>query len=253
MSESSQRNFICLKWGTRYPAKYTNILYKSVQRHTTKPFRFVCVTDDPSGLDEGIDIQPIAPNPGYPEDEWPNIFLKLAIFQDGFANLSGPTLFLDVDVVIMDNIDCFFEYAPGENCIIHNWIEWHKTIFRARPNIGNSSVFRFEAGKSGYIYEDFLKRFEDANNRKLFPTEQAFLTDSMKKVNWWPEEWVVSFKRKCRPVFPLNLMIPPQEPKTRILVFHGNPDPDQAVAGFRGRKPHHYTLPAPWILEHWKK
>lgn len=251
MSATTQRNIVCLKWGTRYPAQYTNILYRSVLRSTTHPVRFVCVTDDPTGLDEGIDAQPIPPNPGYPEDRWPNIFLKLAILQDGYANLEGPTLFMDVDVVIMGNIDAFFEYAPGENCIIHNWIERHKTIFRKRPNIGNSSIFRFEAGKSGYIYQDFLDHFDEANNTAIYPTEQAFLTHAMKHVKWWPEAWVASYKRRCRPAFPFNLLHPPKEPKTKILVFHGNPDPDQAIAGFKGKKMHHFTLPAPWIEKYW--
>lgn len=85
----------------------------------------------------------------------------------------------------MGNIDSFFDYQPEKNCIIHNWIEWHKTLFRTRPHIGNSSVFRFEAGKSQYIYDNFINHFEAANNSKLFPTEQAFLTHAMREVCWW--------------------------------------------------------------------
>ncbi len=243
-------NIICLKWGTRYPASYTNTLYHSVKRHLKRPFRFLCVTDDPTGLDEGIDTHTFPENPGY-EGKWPNIFSKLAILQDGFAGLQGPTLFFDVDVVIMDDIDCFFDYEPGRCCIIHNWIEWHKTIFRKRPNIGNSSVFRFDAGKSGYIFETFLREFKEANDPTLYPTEQAFLTHAMKDPVWWPEDWVQSFKRSCRPVFPLNLLIPPSRPSTRVLVFHGAPDPDEAVVGFKGKKLHHRTLPAPWIKDDW--
>lgn len=249
MSESTTGNVICLKWGTRYPAAYTNELYRAVKKNTTRSIRFICVTDDPTGLDEGIEAVDFPPNPGY--NNWPNIFSKLAILQDGFANLQGPTLFLDVDVVIMGNIDCFFDYMPGKNCIIHNWIEWHKTLFRKRPHIGNSSIFRFEGGKSGYIYETFLKEFDEANDQSKYPTEQAFLTHAMKEVYWWPEEWARSFKRTCRPVFPLNLFVTPKKPDTRILVFHGNPDPDQAVAGFDDGKLHHKVLPCSWISEYW--
>ncbi len=249
MSKKPECNVICLKWGTRYPASYTNIIYHSVKRHLSRPFRFLCVTDDPSGLDEGIEPHPFPDNPGY--EKWPNIFSKLAILQDGFAGLEGPTLFLDVDVVIMQDIDCFFDYMPGRNCIIHNWIEWHKTLFRKRPAIGNSSIFRFDAGHSGYIFETFKREFEAANDRRRYPTEQAFLTHAMQNPCWWPEEWVKSFKRTCRPVFPLNLVKAPARPDTKILVFHGNPDPDQAVDGFRGKKVHHRVLPAKWILDDW--
>lgn len=252
MPDASNCNVICLKWGTRYPASFTNILYGSVKRNLSRPFRFVCVTDDPNGLHPEIEAVPLAPNPGYPYDRWPNIFMKLAVLQEGFAGLQGPTLFLDVDVVILGQLDCFFDWNPGQNCIIHNWIEWHKTLFRARPAVGNSSVFRFEAGpRGGALYETFLREFDEANDPSLYPTEQAFLTHAMGKVSWWPEEWVCSFKRKCRPVFPLNLIVPPRRPLTKILVFHGAPDPDQAVEGFAGKKWHHRTLPAPWILDDW--
>ncbi len=242
-------NVMCLKWGSRYPSVYTNILYRSVKRHLHRPFRFVCVTDDGTGLDEGIETVAFPRNPGY--SQWPNIFSKLAIFEPGFADLKGSVLFMDVDVVIMGDMDCFFDFRPGRNCIIHNWIEWHKTLFRKRPAIGNSSLFRFEAGSSGYVYETFLREFEDANNRALYPTEQAFLTHAMKEVCWWPEEWVRSFKRTCRPCFPLNLFVPPARPETKVLVFHGAPDPDQAIVGFDDGKWRHRTLPAGWIADDW--
>lgn len=251
MSETQPVNILCLKWGTRYPADYTNILYHSVKRHLHRPFRFVCVTDDAEGLDEGIEAVDFPPNPGYAK--WPDIFAKLAIYQDGFADLVGPTLFMDVDVVIQDDIDCFFDYKPGKNCIIHNWIEWHKTLFRKRPAIGNSSIFRFEAGKSGYIFDTFIREFEQANDKSLYPTEQAFMTHAMKEVYWWPEQWAMSFKRSCRPIFPLNLFMAPKKPDCKILVFHGAPDPDEAVVGFKDSKKHHWTLPCPWILDNWHK
>lgn len=250
-------NIICLKWGTRYPASFTNILHASVRRHLRRPFRFVCFTDDPTGLDEGIDAQPFPPCP----DErvlragahWPNIFVKLCLFQDGLAGLRGPTLFFDVDVVIQQDIDCFFDYLPGKNVIIHNWVERRKQLLRGRPAIGNSSCFRFEAGKSDYVYQTFLAEIEQAVDRAHYTTEQAFMTHAMREVHWWPEAWVRSFKRSCVPPFPLNLLVAPKKPDAKVLVFHGNPDPDQAVEGFMGKgvKLHRRALPCPWILEDW--
>ena len=244
-------NIICLKWGTRYPVEYTNRLYRSVKKHLSRPFRFLCVTDDPKGLDNGIEAVEIAENPGYEAEMWPNIFIKLCIFKDGFANLEGPTLFFDVDVVIMQDLDCFFDYKPGKNCIIHNWLPRRKTLFRGLPHIGNSSLFRFEAGKSGYIYDTFLREFQQANDRSCYPTEQAFMTHAMKEVYWWPTEWALSFKRHCVPCFPLNLLHAPHKPDTKVLVFHGLPDPDQAIVGFNDGVLRHRTLPAPWIADYW--
>jgi len=252
-NEKPTCNILCLKWGTLYSADYVNILYHSVKRHIKRPFRFVCSTDDAAGLHEGIDIVPLPPNPA-PDtmQQWPNIFAKLAIYKNGFADLKGPTLFLDVDIVIRGEMDCFFDYNPGKYCIIHNWIEPHKTLFRARPAIGNSSIFRFEAGEaSDHIFQCFLNEIDQALDRECYPTEQAFMTHAMKSPLWWPEEWVASFKRSCCLYFPLNLILTPKNTKANILVFHGNPNPDQAIAGFKSRKIHRSTLPAPWILEDW--
>lgn len=246
-------NVLCLKWGTRYPAFFVNRLYAGVSRHLRPPFRFVCVTDDPSGLEKGIDAVPFPPKPeGFPQD-WPNIFVKLLVFQDGFAGLSGPTLFLDIDQIITGDLDCFFTYRPGEFCIIHNWIEWRKRLFRSAPKIGNSSCFRFEAGKSDFIYRAFLREMPQALDRHLYRTEQAFMTHAAGQVNWWPDSWVRSFKRSCERPWPLNFLLPPRfVPDTRILCFHGRPDPDEAIAGYHGRHPNETTLPAPWVKDLWE-
>jgi hypothetical protein len=246
-------NILCLKWGTRYPAHYVNRLYHSVKRNLTIPFLFHCCTEDPSGLDADIRIIPFPPDPDLPGRGWPDILVKLVLTADGFGGLRGPTLFLDVDIIITGNMDCFFQYRPGENCIIHNWVSPRKLLFRKKPHVGNSSVFRFEAGNSGYIYETFLREKARAADFKIFNTEQAFLTYAMKEVNWWPADWVRSFKFHCRKTFPLNHVVAPSLPQDcRILVFHGKPDPDEAIVGFTGKRPNHKTLPAPWILDYWK-
>lgn len=246
-------NVLCLKWGKRYPAYYVNNLYAGVKKYLHRPFRFVCVTDDPSELVDEIDSLPIPEDPGM-SIAWPNVFIKLLVTADGFAQLKGPTLFLDVDVAITGDLDCFFEYMPGKNCIIHNWVELRKTIFRKAPNIGNSSVFRFEAGKSNYICETFLADMHRASDRKFFRTEQAFLTHAMKEVYWWPDEWVRSFKRHSMWMFPFNYLHEPTLPaKCRILAFHGKPDPDEALVGYQGRCVHHYCKPASWLSAYWPR
>lgn len=245
-------NILCLKWGDRYGPHYVNILYHSVRRHLKRSFLFHCCTENGDGLDKDIRVIPFPENPGVKRG-WPDILVKLVLLRDGFGDLKGPTLFLDLDVAIMDNIDCFFDFQPGEYCIIHNWVNRRKELLGKRPAVGNSSAFRFDAGSSNAVYETFLKEIHRAEDTSIFNTEQAFLTHAMQRVHWWPDEWVRSYKWNCRPLFPMNLIRTPQAPKgCRILVFHGRPDPDEAISGFRGRKPHHHMKPAPWLAEHWK-
>lgn len=250
-------NVLCFKWGTRYPADFVNRLYRGVCRHLHRPFRFVCVTDDPSGLVEGVESAAFPPPPpGMENLPWPNIFVKLMVFKDGFAGLRGTTLFLDIDQIITGDIDCFFDYKPGSFCIIRNWIELRKRLFRRVPAVGNSSCFRFEAGEMNWVYEKFLAERDKAMNQRYFRTEQAFMTyavASKAEVNWWPKSWVRSFKRSCARPWPLNHILAPKfAAGTRILCFHGNPDPDQAIAGFKGRHLNTWTLPAPWVAELWE-
>ena len=240
-------NVVCMKWGSVYGSEYVNKLYRGVARNLTMPFRFVCFTEDPNGVDEPVECKPLPPidlPPGYEK----SAFNKIALFAETLDDLEGMTLFLDLDVVIVGNMDAFFEFeAPF--CIIHNWLELRKTIFRKRPQIGNSSVFRFNIGEQAHVLDDFHAN----SNRAIqgYPTEQAYMSDTVNGLTFWPEHWCRSFKRHCIPPTPLNLVRAPHLPRgARIIVFHGRPNPDEAAAGFASnwRK---RTLPAPWIDRLW--
>lgn len=244
-------NVLCLKYGTRYPVEYVNKLYSGVKRNLNRPFIFHCCTDDAEGLHEAVQVIPFPENPGL-NRPWPDVLVKLMLTKDGFGGIEGPTLFLDLDMVILDSIDPFFDYEKGKNCMIRNWVNLRKTLTGRRPLVGNSSVFRFESGSSNYIYETFIREMAQAEDLTIFNTEQAFMTHAMREVKWWPEEWCRSFKWHCRPIFPLNLFFTSKQPKDcRILVFHGRPDPEEAIEGYRGKKMHHHTRPSPWINQFW--
>lgn len=251
-------NILCLKWGSYYGCEYVNRLYAGVKRNLSRPFRFVCVTDDSAGLKDGIEAVPLPDDPGVIGRKWPNIFVKLCLFKNGFADLKGPTLFLDIDLLVVGSLDRFFDYKPGEFCIIHNWVERRKNLFRRLPDIGNSSCFRFEAGKAGGVYEYFLSQKDLPEEKWRFTKgSQKFQTRAMMhvgSVNWWPDDWVCSFKRQCVPVFPFNWFMTPRPPKkASIIAFHGRPDLPDAIAGYRGKHLNTKALPAPWVEEQWKK
>lgn len=256
-------NILTLKWGALYSAEYVNRIYRGVKANLHRPFRFVCVTDDPTGLAEGVDAVPIPPRPPtlrkmyrY-KDVWPMIYIKLCVFERGFANLEGSTLFLDIDQIITGDLDRFFDYRPGEFCIIRNWVEFRKRLFRRVPFCGNSSCFRFDAGeKSDYIYRTFLREIDIALDKARFTTEQAYMTHAVgfDRVNFWPENFVRSFKRSCVWPWPLNHFLTPRfNPDTGILCFHGKPSPEQAIAGYRGKHLNTWTKPCPWVKELWER
>ncbi|MBQ3748094.1 MAG: hypothetical protein II863_11885 [Kiritimatiellae bacterium] len=256
-------NVLCLKWGTYYGPEYVNRLYAGVRRNLKRPFRFVCVTDNPAGLRHEVEAVPFPDDPGVIGRPWPNIFVKLCLFKNGFADLYGPTLFLDVDVCITGSLDKFFDYRPGDFCIIHNWVERRKSLFRAIPDIGNSSCFRFDAGASGAVYETFLSMKDSPEERWRFTKgSQKFQTYAMMKsghVSWWPSRWVCSFKRHCIPLFPLNKIFTPWRPSkhSAVVAFHGQPDMVQALQGYCFKangvpvSMHLTCKPCSWIEDYW--
>ena len=246
-------NILTLKWGDKYGPEYANRLYAGVRRHLVLDFRFLCFTDDRSGLRPEIEAHPIPDfdvPPAWQRTPW----LKLALFRDDLAGLSGQSLFLDLDILITGRMDDFFTFAPSRPCIIHDWENPVQRLFRRHGEPGNSSVFRFESGKSGAILDRFMAERDQALAQYRTVVDQRYLAEALGPDKaWWPSEWVVSFKRHCIPTYPLNRFATPRlPPEARIVVFHGHPNPHEALAGYRSDRAHRSCLPTGWIAEHWR-
>lgn len=54
VSVPDENIILCMKWGTKYGAEYVNRLYNMVNRHTTLPFKMVCLTDRTEGIDPNV-------------------------------------------------------------------------------------------------------------------------------------------------------------------------------------------------------
>jgi hypothetical protein len=245
-----KRNIVTLKWGTRYGSEYVNRLASAVRRHTKTPVSIVCFTDDRAGIDPSVIIYPI-PEIDLPDAEMLTGWRKLCLFR-GDLPIEGVGLFVDLDVVITGPLDDFFSFGSEEDIpIIHNWLPPHKTWFRPDPMIGNSSVFRFQLNKCQFVWEQFHREKDWALAN--FRPPQSYLTHCIRpRMKFWPATWVRSFKRHCRPVFPLNLILEPKLPKgARIVAFHGKPDPEDVIHGYKGAKIHHHTRATPWVTENW--
>jgi hypothetical protein len=244
------RYIITLKWGNRYGAEYVNRLSAAVRRHTIAPVQIVCFTDDPSGIEETVTVFPI-PEIDLPPNAMVTGWRKLCLFRPDLP-IDGYGLFLDLDQVITGPLDDFFSFGePDDIPIIHNWVPKHKKLFRPDPMIGNSSVFRFQLNRCAFVWDQFHQEKQWALDN--FQPPQSYLTHCIRpRMKFWPDEWVRSFKRHCRPIFPLNLVLEPKLPKdARIIAFHGKPDPDEVIHGYKGAKLHHNTLPAPWVAHNW--
>uniref|UniRef100_UPI000A9B3E2B hypothetical protein n=1 Tax=Pseudomonas aeruginosa TaxID=287 RepID=UPI000A9B3E2B len=74
-----------------------------------------------------------------------------------------------------------------------------------------------------------------------------------RKLAYWPTGWCPSFKYHCIPTWPGNyLRAPFVPPAARIVIFHGECNPPDALAGRRNRALR-FIKPAAWVAEHWKE
>lgn len=239
-------NVICMKWGDKYGPEYVNKLYSMVKRNLKKKFRFVCFTDDPKGIDKEVEIQPM-PELDIPKKNQGSPWRKLTVFAKNLGGLKGQTMFIDLDVVIVDSIDCFFDFAGKDFTIIENWTQ-------AGRGIGNSSVYILEIGKYSDVLDYYKKHTQEVVDK--YDNEQIYLSKYIGKIKYWPEEWCKSFKCHCLPGGPggiLNWFKTPILPKgARIIVFHGNPKPEDAIIGQWPGSWRKHVRPTPWVEKYWK-
>lgn len=247
---SDTNYIICMKWGKKYDAEYVNRLYNMVSRHLTLPFTFVCLTDDPDGIYQKIKCYPI-PELNLPSNIPERGWKKLTTFKSDLYGLKGTALFLDIDIVIVDNIDCFFTHKPKHEdsvMIIRDW----KKPWRM---VGNSSVYRFKVGYDTYpnLLNYFEQNFEKI--RSQVRHEQAYLSNYLRQhhhLEYWNPTWCVSYKYHCLQKIPLAYFKPPVKPdNAKIVVFHGEINPPDAING-GGGKWYRHVLPSPWIKDAWQ-
>ena len=247
-------NVVCMKWGDRYPALFVNRLHAMVMRNTTWTVRFVCFTDDARDVRDGVECQPLPTVEYDPKlgKYWP----KLGLMQKNLGGLTGMTLFLDLDLVILDSIDGFFTH-PGRFLIIREWKDPHL-------GYGNSSVVRFFVGRESAV----LDRFHATPPQEIIGTyaskEQNFLTKAVEEVAFWPPEWVPPFNLACLPGNRVaRFFATPQRPQGgKILIFYGSITPQSALLGQHERRKRVGTGiqlrpmarrfgPALWLSDYW--
>ncbi|MEX1257392.1 MAG: glycosyltransferase [Gemmatimonadota bacterium] len=238
---------LCMKWGTKYGVEYVNRLYGMVQRNLSRPFRLVCLTEDRAGIRPEVEILPL-PDMGTTEGIQKRGWWKVGLFSHTLGDLSGPALFLDLDVVIVASLEPLFD-QPGEVVVPKDY-----RLVRVRRDyfVGNTSVLRFPVGRYPALMERFRKDFEGIKRRVRNEQEYvSYFFHELGLLRYWPEEWCPSFKHDCVAPWPLCYLHAPRIPEgARVVVFHGSPKPDEAVEGIGG-KWYRPILPTPWIRDHW--
>ena len=241
---------LCMKWGTIYPAEYVNVLFHACQKNITGDFRFVCLTNEPEGIDSSVEIFPI---PDIGLDEWHyynGAWPKIAVFQKNLYELTGRCLFIDLDTVILGSLDSFFD-MKGSLIAINN-APWSNANLPPRTM---SSVFAFDLGTLGHVVDRLLSdRDTIVAKHKI---EQQYLHDAVEGISYWPQDWLVSFKYHLRQPILLDRFLGPKYPPdaAKLIIFHGKPRPIDLVrspVGNWDRFPHYGSGSVDWMRDYWK-
>lgn len=238
-SVESKYYVLCLKHGTKYSSDYVNTLYSMVKRHCTLDFEMVCLTDDRRGIDSNITILPLP-------KELSGWWCKPYMFSNDLG-LDGTILYLDLDVVIANNIDKLFTYNTKTWSTIRDFTK----VMRPNWNRYNSSAIKFKSGSLHYLWEEFNSNKEFIQ-RKFFG-DQDWLWDRTYKNNpadCFPDEWILSWKWQVRKSKDLNYKMPKGSRSLKIIenvtpprdccvtVFHGDPNPENCQD--------------PWVVDNWR-
>ncbi|NBB80846.1 MAG: glycosyl transferase [Verrucomicrobia bacterium] len=272
MSDNEPKLVLCMKWGDMYGPEYVNVLYGMVSRNLSYSFRLICFTDDETGVrpevecfplpELGVEVPPGAPG------KWP----KQALWAKDLFRLEGVALFLDLDSVILDSLDPYFEYGNDDDVITaKNWTKPWKRM-------AQTSVFRFKIGQHSYMLEQLRA---DPQLMVKYRFEQNYVSSNITGgVRFWPGPWTKHFGLHCMGCWPMRYVRMPRKPKgARIVTFPGSPKPPDSIRGAwhkesDARKPiehlrwineqrkagkkwrkqlSRYVRPTPWVAEAWRE
>ena len=203
-----------------------------VKRNTTYDFKFYVITDQPDLYSEShfIPVEPITDDIGW--------WVKLQMYSKELLP-PGEYLYCDLDVVIIDNIDCFFDHEPFG--ILRDFIRPDEGLLPGKEY--NSSVVRFNNTQTDGIWQYYLqnkKSWKQYQKQIHFFGDQNVVSSYLNYYpdfcNHFPDAWAWSFKKGVvrgkhagdrSQAFGRT---PP--PGGKICIFHGEPNPTQVADDF---------------------
>ena len=201
-------NFLTIKWGDKYSAKYVNNLYNMVKRNYTKDFRFICYTDDKKGISKDIEVVSIPdddllhPKYYWGKEDFCFDRAKFLVFNSEEWLDCEPEdkfCYFDLDVVIQDNIDeidILAEKPRILNCLWQpNWQLDERFFIETRGTYYNSSLMLWSYGQCQHIYYDVWENSEIVFKTFFKGTDNYHY---WRQRDFWkniPNDWAYSWNR----------------------------------------------------------
>lgn len=148
---------VCWKWRgwdpeRQFGAPHVNVLRAMVARHLPQPHRFICITDDPHGLDPRIEVVPMPAqtfaalrSPHGPR--FPSCYRRLWVFSEEAKRVLGErVLCIDIDVVICAPLAPLIDREEP-------FVGWCDARFAWNKIAGG--VYLLRTGALSYVWDDF--------------------------------------------------------------------------------------------------
>jgi hypothetical protein len=209
---------VCVCYGTKYPNSYVHRLRNAVAKHLPIDHEFVCLSDREI---EGIKTIPLPQLDKRAEGWWQ----KINLFHPGLFPDGARMLYLDLDVVITGDLSILAMQWKAEPLAM---------IYNFGPNRGhcahNSSVMLWTSNDER-VHPIWLEYQRNAPTiMKALHGDQCWIWRVLRdNVANFPRDYIASYKYDVRGKA-VDL-------QTRVVVFHGNPKPDQCRE--------------PWVRDNW--
>lgn len=189
-------NVVCLlRQGGKvgYDAGWVQKLKQGVERNLTIPHRFVCFSDCDVPCER---IPLIKGDHGF--------WSKMQMFQPGMLN--DPTLYLDLDTVICQNIDEIVNQLHDQSFVM--WHEADKDI--------HSSAFMFWQGDHSYLWNTYksqpLEHWESLYSTPPLYGDQAIISENTQHTlltDHCPDSWfhIASYKDARRDLSNIKILM----------------------------------------------
>lgn len=217
-------SFVTFKWAkpgyrSKFTASTVNIAKRMVNRHLPGNYRFICITDDPSGLDPSIEVVPLwsdhaqLKNPSWADA--PNCFPRLKMFSKEFREIVGERFMVgDLDAVYTRSLRPLVERTED----IVMWRTQH-------PNVPYcAALMLMTAGAFSEVWDDFdpIESPKAATAAGFKGSDQAWINYRLQGriAGWTNTDGVYGYREHGRKA-PLTAL----PGNARVVTFCGKPDP----------------------------
>lgn len=231
---------LCWRWAppqgyrSTFGPETVHALDRMVKRHYPKQHRFVCVTDDPTGLD-GIETFPLwsdhalVPSPHGGKN--PSCYRRLKAFAPEAGQWFGERIVsIDLDTVIVGDLSPLFDRQE-------DFIIWGQSDF-PKSQWFNGSLWMLKTGSRPQVWQRFNPATspQEAKAAGARGSDQGWLSYILghTEATWTDQDGVYSYRVHLkRGALPL--------PKNaKVICFHGQEDPW-----------HPQPQRLPWVRKHW--